>query len=496
MANLMSIRTITSTPQYSLNEQTKETKHEKHAMVCLFGPGIHPGSIQYVSKLARESAMSHRFLGDVSNIHGSTNSLSLSSLVSTAGNEEVEFIHKVYLFHGKIHNKKHFFHLKNGEENEVSSAELLRAIHWPSSMSVCQVGTQKKSINIDYHFSCRSANLRNEFSANEAFWKSNISLIFSSKKATALDHMGTALESALRYASYCNTPMNQSTLDQFKLFLYAGMRRGDCLTMLGGELKAPLIWHAPKHLDDLLLHNMFTKVRGHPLDCDRLKQAILALTIDELNRLPPESAQLRDMFFSRISRDDVESVEKILDGDNDLKNQRNLLGTTALNWSILVNALDCTYYLLSAGADVNARDAYGFTPLKNALMSDNSKLVGNLLAKGANPDALDNFGNSPLMIAASKGWLLQVEFLLKYHAKIDVWNNGHSALTLAVEQGDYDIVNALIMAGADTDCGLDQELITRAEEQGGMAIVDLLERNLAMVIDITDSVEMEIVQNE
>lgn len=492
MADLMSVRTITSTPQISSSVQAEGTKQEKHAMVCLFGPGIQAPSIRYISRLARASAMSHRLLGNVTNIHDASTSLTISSLLSMAGNEDDDCVHKIYLFHGGVKKGNHTVTLKNGDMNETNTAELLRAMHWPESVAICQESAEKKNKNIDYIFSCRSAKLRNEFSANEAFWKSNISLIFSSKKNTALDHMGTALESALNYARYCNSPANQSTLDQFKLFLYAGIRRGDCLTMLGGQLKAPLVWHAPKIPDDLLLQNIHTKVRGHPLDCERLKQAFLSLTIEQLNWLPPESAQLRDMFFSRISRDDVESVMQILKAENSLINAQSSLGASALNWSIFVKAHKCTEHLLSEGADANARDGYGFSPLENALSSDNPKLVSALLVSGANPDVLDSLGNSPLMIAASKGWLLQVQYFLNFHAKIDVWNNHRSALTIAVEQGDYDIVNALIMAGADADCGLNEDLIAQAEEQGDLAIVDLLERNLAGVNDSIDSVDMEV----
>lgn len=176
--------------------------------------------------------------------------------------------------------------------------------------------------------------------------------------------MGTALESALCYASYCNNSANQSRLDQLKIFMYAGMRRGDCLTMLGGELKAPLIWHAPKSHDDLLLQNMGNKVSGHPLDCARLKEAILGLTLAQLNCLPPKRAQLRDMLFTRISRNDVESVKQILKVDNSLRNEKSLLGFPAVNWSIMGGAHHCTDYLVSAGADLNAIDRYGATSLR------------------------------------------------------------------------------------------------------------------------------------
>ena len=498
MANLMSVRTITSTPQYSASAQANENKNEKHAMVCLFSRGSYPAAIRYVTNLAKKTGMPHRFLGDLTNIQDPSKSLSTASLVPMTGNEENDIVHNIYLFHGGVVNGKHVVNVRHKDDSEVNTGYLLRSMHWPSSMSLCQAGADKKYINIDYHLSCKSGKLRNEFSANEAFWKSTISLIFSSKKLTAVDHMGTALESALRYASYCNNPVNQSTLDQFKLFLYAGMRRGDCLTMLGGELKAPLIWHAPKNHDDLLMQNMGSKVRGHPLDCERLKQAILGLTLPQLERLPSEREQLRDMFFTRISRNDVESVAQILKVDSSLKKEKSLLGIPALSWSIMAEAHLCTDYLLSAGVDVNSIDGRGATAIRWALVKDNPAHVRNLLIKGANPDARDGDGESPLMIAVAKGWLQQVKDLLKYHAKIDVWNHHHSALTLAVEQGDYDIVDALLVAGADAGSGLDQRLIACAENKDDMAIADLLARTLAGDTgdSVPDYMEIDVPESE
>jgi len=426
------------------DEITDENKGEKHAMVCLFGRGIYPLAIQYVKNLARQSAMPYRFLGDLTHIQDPSKSLSTASLLPMTGNEGGDVVHKVYLFHGGINNGMHVVNVQHGHLEEVPTSALLRTMQAPVSQSLSQAGTEKKYKNIDYHFSCHSAKLRNEFSADEAFWKSTISLIFSSKKATSIEQMGTALDAALRYARFCNAPGSQSTLDQFTLFLHAGMRRGDCLTMLGGELKAPLIWHAPKNQDDLLFQNLLRNVRGHELDYEKLRQAALALTQTQaqLSLLPHPYYQLRDMFFTRIGRDDVDSVTQILQRDIHLKNEKSALGMPALIWAIVVKARRCTASLLAAGADVNAIDEYGCTPLIKALATDDPKLVRRLLEAGANPDARDFDGNSPLMFAASQGWLEQVQTLIQFHAKADVWNKNQTALSMAVEQSDYDIVDA------------------------------------------------------
>mgnify|MGYP002514907485 CR=1 FL=1 len=53
-----------------------------------------------------------------------------------------------------------------------------------------------------------------------------------------------------------------------------------------------------------------------------------------------------------------------------------------------------TKLLLENGADVNAANFSGKTPLMYAVCEKNEELVRMLMEKGANPDAIDNFGQS------------------------------------------------------------------------------------------------------
>jgi hypothetical protein len=55
--------------------------------------------------------------------------------------------------------------------------------------------------------------------------------------------------------------------------------------------------------------------------------------------------------------------------------------------------------LLSAGADVNARNIVGETPLHDAAANGQSEVAALLIAGGADPVASDDDGWSPLMVA-------------------------------------------------------------------------------------------------
>ena len=58
--------------------------------------------------------------------------------------------------------------------------------------------------------------------------------------------------------------------------------------------------------------------------------------------------------------------------------------------------------LLEAGADPNAQQQGGITPLHEAVLSDNAKLARLLLAHGANPHLSDDKGDSPLQLAHAR----------------------------------------------------------------------------------------------
>ena len=59
--------------------------------------------------------------------------------------------------------------------------------------------------------------------------------------------------------------------------------------------------------------------------------------------------------------------------------------------------------LLSGGADTEARDIKGETPLRRALNCRQGGMIGLLLAHGANPDAPDKRGVTPRQVAKKRG---------------------------------------------------------------------------------------------
>ncbi|KAJ6789033.1 hypothetical protein PWT90_07832 [Aphanocladium album] len=92
--------------------------------------------------------------------------------------------------------------------------------------------------------------------------------------------------------------------------------------------------------------------------------------------------------------------------------------------------------LLEKGANVDARDSDGRTPLSHIVETGHEAIVKILLENGANVDAKDNDGRTPLSYTVETGHEVIMEMLLEKGANIDVEDNyGLTPLSYTVEKG-------------------------------------------------------------
>ena len=104
------------------------------------------------------------------------------------------------------------------------------------------------------------------------------------------------------------------------------------------------------------------------------------------------------------------------------------------------------------GADVNATQGDGTTPLHWAVYKVDRELVAELLDHGAKADVTNKYGSSPLAEAVKLGDLELVEQLLDAGANVESPNgDGQTALMLAARVGALDIAKLLVERGADVN---------------------------------------------
>jgi len=126
-------------------------------------------------------------------------------------------------------------------------------------------------------------------------------------------------------------------------------------------------------------------------------------------------------------------------------------GATALAWAAHRNDLETAEWLLAAGADADAANDYGVTPLSLACTNANPAMVNALLQAGANPNLAQWAGETALMTCAGTGNIEAVKLLLEAGAEVNAAEaeKGQTALMWAVAERNSDVVKVLVEHGAD-----------------------------------------------
>ena len=101
---------------------------------------------------------------------------------------------------------------------------------------------------------------------------------------------------------------------------------------------------------------------------------------------------------------------------------------------------------------INHRGDDGATALHIVVRMRNSNWMGYLLSNGADKDAADKKGDTPLILAARNGFGEGVARLLMSGAQVDKPNRlGETALIVAVQQRQAAVVSTLLKLGANPD---------------------------------------------
>jgi cytohesin len=175
----------------------------------------------------------------------------------------------------------------------------------------------------------------------------------------------------------------------------------------------------------------------------------------------------------------IEAVKQHLTAGTDVNAKGGVRGETPLHSAAGKGHKEVAELLIANGADVNAKDRGGFMPLDEAIINENTEIVdllrkhdgksgaedsiqvaasvGNIeavkqhLAAGADVNAKDDWGMTPLHRTAEMGRKEIAELLIAKGADVNAQSDMGTPLHLAAGFGHKEIVELLIANGADVN---------------------------------------------
>jgi ankyrin repeat protein len=187
---------------------------------------------------------------------------------------------------------------------------------------------------------------------------------------------------------------------------------------------------------------------------------IIYTLIDSIE--PPISLQ------ESAAKGDLGQVKFLISQGADINVREDSLFKTALHRAVMEGHKEIADFLLSQGAQTDARDSFLATPLYYAVKNGYKNIVGLLIAHGSDINTKDIYGQTPLDIAISRGYKDIAEILIDKEANINSADNkGETPMYIAVKNGQRDIAEILIDKGADIN----------AKDEDGQTPLDIAVRD-------------------
>ncbi len=157
------------------------------------------------------------------------------------------------------------------------------------------------------------------------------------------------------------------------------------------------------------------------------------------------------------------------------------IGNTALHYATEWGLQNAVETLITKGADKEAKNANGETPVFSACKNNNPEIIALLAKKGCKINVRDNLGSTPLHVAVRWGNTDDAEQLINLGCNIDAQNvTGKTPLAEAVLGGKTEIAKMLLSKGANpniSDINGRTILMDAVKAKNTRTIAMLLENN-------------------
>ncbi len=151
-----------------------------------------------------------------------------------------------------------------------------------------------------------------------------------------------------------------------------------------------------------------------------------------------------DTLLETIEKGFTEKAATLIQGNANIVQKKNNQGCTALHIAAKKGYVDLVKLILSNGANINAKDSEGYTPL--LLAENHLEVVELLLANNADINASQNWGWTILLSAAKWDNTELARIVLANKPDLNIRNSdGNTPLHLA----SFDVMKLLLDAGAE-----------------------------------------------
>ena len=208
-------------------------------------------------------------------------------------------------------------------------------------------------------------------------------------------------------------------------------------------------------------------------------QVTVVATMGVVGFSEPEDPLVKAAF-----KNDLDAVKRLVLASPDVNVSDGRANATALAYATEHGNRDMVRVLLSAGADINARNRNGQTALMYLTENASADLVRDFLSAGADVNARNDAGETALIKAASSSDFATVRELINAGARIDLKDDdGTTVLMRAAENGDARLIRLLIGAGVDVTAKNQNEetaltIAVRSERPGSVRVLIELGANL------------------
>ena len=421
----------------SFSEPEQDPKLE---LVVIYGPDQLPSEADFLHFMAKQSGLVHA-------MEGLNNKKIDASKIKNIITNRLQTNANVFLMgHGNYANNKHTLEFFDGEP--TLTKELIDLTFNKSNISDQKNNSSKPIIHV---VSCEAGNLKNEIRPSSYAWQKGYVILYSSKDSINFESTSNSIEAVMRHLQECKK-YNRS-VEPLEIFLHAARAQGSQVTILGGDLRAPITSNFPRTPSEQKNRETLRYLNGHVDDISRLSKIQQEAGLKSKLSSKEKNYQARIMLFNAIQNSDTLAVMEVLDTYPKIINSRDYQWQTSLHICAEHKNTLIAHYLISKDAALDFQDIAGDTPLHNAFLLSNDIFAEMLIENGANYCIPNNKGDTALHLAIKSGNTSLLKEMFKHTSKLKININdqeGNTPLMIAAAIGNLSAVKILLNAKAKT----------------------------------------------